>query len=507
MSLPVRVMGLAAPPQPQMPLPPSSALALSPSAIVVAGAQLQQQQQQQQQPAVQTCSHPMHVVWWNTRPELAASEFYSRSTKCKKCYIRQAKEAKESRSQKTAAAAAAAAAQAAVQAAQSVGGGFNLMTFAGAAPFATHPGSTTPQAKPVVIRCPTIVNGVYNPLQPTGCAYAGCPPPAQNTRPAAPTAPFLMCNSKTDANLPAAPALDPFVQVQCEYVLQRLHDQWSAVVACPKSEEDADTPRRALQLIRERLVTRKYQNALEVYSDLKAVLSCAEAKRGQMLERVVENIIAEENALSEEKPELTPPPPVTCTVCGGGAERGAVRRCTGACGRGLHPNCASSAIADAPADGAEGELEEEPAGGDFMCADCTAGRSVLQWDPSVKRYFYFWEGAEPPDALDPALELATPAQKMRLRKNEEHTRRSELRFDPVWCTWRSKSAAIARERQLRRSRALASGGVTHIDDVSHSELALLAPPEPEPLLDNDDGLDSPVPDIAELDSPGFRCSK
>lgn len=46
---------------------------------------------------MQVCSHPNHEGWWNTDPELPVTEFYNRSSKCKKCYIRQQQESKKAR--------------------------------------------------------------------------------------------------------------------------------------------------------------------------------------------------------------------------------------------------------------------------------------------------------------------------------------------------------------------------------------------------------------------------
>ncbi|EGC38319.1 hypothetical protein DICPUDRAFT_93865 [Dictyostelium purpureum] len=48
-------------------------------------------------PGYQTCSHANHELWWNTSPELPVSEFYTRSYKCKRCYIKQQTESKKTR--------------------------------------------------------------------------------------------------------------------------------------------------------------------------------------------------------------------------------------------------------------------------------------------------------------------------------------------------------------------------------------------------------------------------
>ncbi|KAK5578688.1 hypothetical protein RB653_008361 [Dictyostelium firmibasis] len=48
-------------------------------------------------PGFQTCSHANHELWWSTSPELPVSEFYTRSYKCKRCYIRQQTESKKTR--------------------------------------------------------------------------------------------------------------------------------------------------------------------------------------------------------------------------------------------------------------------------------------------------------------------------------------------------------------------------------------------------------------------------
>ncbi|KYQ90412.1 protein kinase [Tieghemostelium lacteum] len=52
----------------------------------------------QPQQGYQTCSHVNHEAWWGTSPDLPISEFYTRSYKCKKCYIKQQTESKKSRS-------------------------------------------------------------------------------------------------------------------------------------------------------------------------------------------------------------------------------------------------------------------------------------------------------------------------------------------------------------------------------------------------------------------------
>jgi hypothetical protein len=46
---------------------------------------------------IQICSHPNHEMWWNASAELPITEFYNRSSKCKKCYIRQQQESKRER--------------------------------------------------------------------------------------------------------------------------------------------------------------------------------------------------------------------------------------------------------------------------------------------------------------------------------------------------------------------------------------------------------------------------
>lgn len=45
----------------------------------------------------QQCANPHHQEYWGTNPELPVTEFYKRSHKCKKCYIRQQMERKRNR--------------------------------------------------------------------------------------------------------------------------------------------------------------------------------------------------------------------------------------------------------------------------------------------------------------------------------------------------------------------------------------------------------------------------
>lgn len=51
----------------------------------------------------QCCTHSLHTLWWGTAPELPVTEFYPRSTKCKRCYVRQQQEGRRQRSQLSAA--------------------------------------------------------------------------------------------------------------------------------------------------------------------------------------------------------------------------------------------------------------------------------------------------------------------------------------------------------------------------------------------------------------------
>ncbi|KYR02111.1 PHD zinc finger-containing protein [Tieghemostelium lacteum] len=104
-------MGLGAVPQPpvqsmQSPQPPTittrASIKSNPSVAAQQQQQLDASLMDKKGSAYQVCQHPLHTKWWGTSSVLPSSEFYTRASKCKKCYIKQQQDSKKLRTQSSA---------------------------------------------------------------------------------------------------------------------------------------------------------------------------------------------------------------------------------------------------------------------------------------------------------------------------------------------------------------------------------------------------------------------
>lgn len=152
-------------------------------------------------------------------------------------------------------------------------------------------------------------------------------------------------------------------------------------------------------------------------------------------EKVDERIKEDENSCN-----FTPND--TCAICRKGGD---LFFCSGACHRCYHVECLGNL---------EGAFSTN-----HICPQCFHGKPVLHYDTKKNGFCYFsyrrrglsrkekrmgkFEEAEK-KAVDVLLKDSD--RKIEMRKGCEESRINTMYYDPIWCTWRSKSERITKDR-------------------------------------------------------------
>eukprot|EP01111_Echinosteliopsis_oligospora_P010886 TRINITY_DN3468_c0_g1_i1.p1 TRINITY_DN3468_c0_g1~~TRINITY_DN3468_c0_g1_i1.p1 ORF type:complete len:439 (+),score=112.36 TRINITY_DN3468_c0_g1_i1:287-1603(+) len=428
---------------------------------------------------MQLCSHINHEIWWGTHPELPVTEFYNRSNKCKKCYIRQQQESKQNRRlgvppQPTTVAPPRGMHARAAQQQRAASYNSTLQNSMNQATMYNQPNNYVSMG---TFSSAGYSSQRFNPVAPPPAAPPPPPPLPVTTANMVSRPPREINRKALNLSLVRRFRILTAELMGNQYAWPFNQPVDVDQLGLTDYREIIKTP-MDLQTIMYYIENHKYdQNYMLYVNDVRLIWNNAKTYNkvnseiydfasllANIFEEKIKTIIAEEETQARLESEKEYPSDI-CAFCAktngvvpipprppGAPEQqypqqmmvyDQLVRCDGACMRAFHPRCLNLSSVSLP----------------WFCLECGSGRPVIHWDPAKSQHFYYYypketyesmELTEDEERYNPLMNVSVEAKSF-IRQEDEQYREQDMYYDPLWCMWRCKSRDTIQAREDRHN--------------------------------------------------------